>query len=53
MYVCVYVCMYVCMHISICVGGSKGQAGIKLKCIPGNRATTEMYPEKVMHIIGG
>ena len=26
---------------------------IQLKCIPGKRDTTEMYPEKVMHMIGG
>ena len=41
------------VYVSLCVGRSKGQAGIQLKCIPGKRNTTEMYPGTVMHIIGG
>ena len=40
-------------NVSLCVGRSKGKAGIQLKCIPESRNTTEMYPGKVMHIIGG
>ena len=38
--------------VLLCVGRSKGKAGIQLKCIPGKRDKTEMYPGKVMHIIG-
>ena len=38
-------------NVSLCVGRSKGKAGIQMKCIPGKRDTTEMYPGKVMHII--
>ena len=43
------------VYVSICVGRSKRQAGIQLKCIPGKRDTTEMYAGKVtgMHMIGG
>ena len=37
----------------LCVGRSKSQAGMQLKCIPGKRDATEMYPGKVMHVIGG
>ena len=40
-------------NVSLCLGGSKGKAGIQLKYIPENRDTTEMYPRKVMHVIGG
>ena len=35
------------------MGGSKGKAGMQLKYIPGKRDTTEMYPVKVMRMIGG
>ena len=31
----------------------EGQAEIQLKCIREKRDTTEMYPGKVMHMIGG
>ena len=34
-------------------GGSKGKAGMHLKYYPENRDTFEMYPGKVMHMIGG
>ena len=37
----------------LCVGGSKGKAGMQLKSIPEKRDATEMYPGKVMHMIGG
>ena len=40
-------------NVSLCVGGSKGNAGIQLISIPEKRDATEMYPGKVMHIIGG
>ena len=45
--------MYVCTYVPLCVGGSKGKAGIHLKYYPENRDTFEMYPGKVMHMIGG
>ena len=32
---------------------SKGKAGIQLKYIPEKRDGFEMYPEKVVHMIGG
>ena len=35
------------------VWGSKSKARIELYCIPEKRDTTEMYPGKVMYIIGG
>ena len=41
------------IYIPICVGGSKGKAGIHLKYYPENRDTFEMYPGKVMHMISG
>ena len=41
------------IYVPLCVGGSKGKAGIHLKYYPENRDTFEMYPGKVMHIIGG
>ena len=41
------------MYVPLCVGGSKGKAGIHLKYIPENRDTFEMYPGKVIHIIVG
>ena len=31
----------------------KGKAGIHLKYYPENKDTFEMYPGKVMHMIGG
>ena len=37
--------------VSLCVGRSKGKAGIK--CIPEKRDATEMYLGKVVHVIGG
>ena len=40
------------INASLCVGGSKGKAEIPLKGAE-KRNTTEMYPRKVMHIIGG
>ena len=40
------------INASLCVGGSKGKAGIPLKGAE-KRNTTEMCPRKVMHIIGG
>ena len=45
-----YVCMYVCTTLR---GLIKGKAGIHLKYYPENRDTFEMYPGKVMHMIGG
>ena len=41
------------LHVPLCVDGSKGKAGIHLKYYPEKRDTFEMYPGKVMHIIGG
>ena len=35
------------------MGRSKGKAGTQLKYIPEKRDTFEIYPRKVMHIIGG
>ena len=40
-------------YASLCMGGSKGKAEVKLKHIPENRDRTEMLPEKVMHMICG
>ena len=40
-------------YVPLCVGGSKGKAGIHLKYYPESRDTFEMYPGKVMHMIGG
>ena len=40
-------------HVPLCVGRSKGKAGIHLKYYPENRDAFEMYPRKIMHIIGG
>jgi len=28
------------LHVSLCMGGSKGKAGIQIQCIPKKRATT-------------
>ena len=39
-------------YVPLCVGRSKGKAGMHLKYYPENRDTFEMYPGKVMHIIG-
>ena len=36
--------------VSLCMGGSKGKAGIQLKCIPEKR---DIIARKVMHIISG
>ena len=41
---------YLTAYVTLCVGVSKGKAGIQLKCIPEKKDTTEMYPRKVMHI---
>ena len=46
-------CVYIFIYVPLCVGTSKGKVGIQLKNIPEKRDTTEMYPGKVMHIIGG
>ena len=43
----------ICTYVLLCVGRSKGKAGIHLKYYPKNRDTFEMYPGKVMHMIGG
>ena len=43
---------YIYIYVPLCVGGSKGKAGIHLKYYPENRDTFEMYPGKVMHMIG-
>ena len=40
-------------YVPLCVGGSKVKAETHLKYYPENRDTFEMYPGKVMHIIGG
>ena len=42
---------YTYLYVSLCVGGSKGKAGIDLKYYPENRDTFEIYPGKVMRII--
>ena len=34
------------LNVSLCVGGSKGQAGIQLKCILGKRDTLKCIPGK-------
>ena len=44
--------LYILICITLC-GRVKGKAGIHLKCYPENRDTFEMYPGKVMHMIGG
>ena len=44
--------MAYCNNVPLCMGGSKGKAGIHLKYYPENRDTFEMYPRKVMHMIG-
>ena len=41
------------LDVSLCVDRSKGKAGIQLKYIPEKRDTFEVYPGKVMNIIGG
>ena len=41
------------MYVPLCMGGSKGKAGIHLKHYPKNRDTFDMYPRKIMHMIGG
>ena len=41
------------LYVPLCVGRSKGKVEIPLKYYPENRDTFEMYPGKVMHIIGG
>ena len=41
------------LYVPLCVSGSKGKAGIHLKYYLENRDTFEMYPRKVMHMIGG
>ena len=46
-------CIYIYIYVPLCVGGSKGKAGIHLKYYPESRDTFEMYPGKVMHMIGG
>ena len=43
--------MYVCTTLRGRIKGKK--AGIHLKYYPENRDTFEMYPGKVMHMIGG
>ena len=50
---CVPLCWGCYLHAPLCVGRSKGKAGIHLKCYPENRDTFEIYPRKVMHMIGG
>ena len=49
---CVCVCVCVCMYVPLCVGRSKGKAGMHLKYYPENRDTFKMYPGKVRHLIG-
>ena len=39
-------------YVPLCMGGSKGKAGIHLIYYPENRDAFEMYPGKVMHMIG-
>ena len=43
----------ICSYFMVCVGGSKGKAGIHLKYYPENGDAFKMYPGKVMHMIGG
>ena len=43
---------YIYTYVPLCVGGSKRKAGIHLKYYPESRDTFEMYPGKVMHMIG-
>ena len=40
-------------YVPLFVGRSKGKAGIHLKYYPESRDTFEMYPGKVMYMIGG
>ena len=40
-------------NVPLCMGKSKGKAGIHLKYYPENRDTFQMYPGKVMHILIG
>ena len=47
------ICKAYVHHVPLCVGGSKGKAGIYLKYYAENRDTFEMYLRKVMYIIGG
>ena len=44
------VCVYVCITLH---GQIKGKAGIHLTYYSENRDTFEIYPGKVMHMIGG
>ena len=48
-----YFSLYKTIDVPLCVGGSKAKAGIQLKYIPEKRDTFQMYPRKVMYIIGG
>ena len=41
------------LDVPLCVGRSKGKAGIHFKYYTENRDTFQMYPGKVMHMIGG
>ena len=38
-------------YVPLCVGGSKGKAGIHLKYYPERRDAFEMYPGKSMHML--
>ena len=53
-YLATYIHMYIriYIHISLCLGGSKKTTGIQLQCIPEKRDTNQMYPGKVMYLIG-
>ena len=48
-----YIMGIIIANVPLCVGGSKGKVGIHLKYYPESRDTFEMYPGKVMHMIGG
>ena len=48
-----YVVIALYTYVPLCVGRSKGKAGIHLKYYPDNKDTFEMYPRKVMHMIDG
>ena len=38
------------MYVPLCVGRSKGKAGLQLEYIPKQRDTNKLYPGKVLHM---
>ena len=51
-YVCIHMYVFICMYHFSCVVGSKETTGIQLQCIPEKTDTSQMYPEKVIHLSG-